>query len=87
MIDVITGKEAHIRTLWSFIPDGIKHAIKNAVKEGKWSIDVVKDFGLDGERSEVDKKILNALRELGYTIYNDKDKTKSTYRISWELLV
>ena len=81
--DMITAKEACLRTWWGTLPYGIKHSIKNAIEEGKWCIDVVKSVGPDGKK-EVNKSILWALEELGYTVYYADDESMNTYRISWE---
>ena len=80
---MITCKEAYLRTLWVKLPCGIKHSIQNAIEEGKWFIDVVKETNEDGIR-EVDKNILDALEKLGYFVYLANDESMTTYRIAWK---
>ena len=72
--DMITAKEAYLRTWWGKLPYGIRHSI----------LDVVKSVGPDGKK-EVNKFILHALEELGYIVNYADDESTSTYRISWEL--
>ena len=81
--DVITAKEAYLRTLWVKLPYGIKHSIQNAIEEGKWYVDVVKDTNVDGIK-EVDKNVLDALEKLGYFVYWANDESMTTYRIAWK---
>ena len=80
--DMITAKEAYLRTWWGKLPYGIKHSIKNAIEERKWWIDVVKSVGPDGKK-EVNESILHALEDLGYMVYYADDESMNTYRISW----
>ena len=82
--DMITAKEAYLRTWWVKLPYWIRHSIQNAIEEGRWWIDVVKPTGPDGKK-EVNKSILHALEELGYIVNYADDESTSTYRISWEL--
>ena len=51
--DMITAKEAYLRTLWVKLPYGIKHSIQNAIEEGKWYVDVVKDTNVDGIKKSI----------------------------------
>ena len=81
--DTITRKDAHLRVWWVKLPFGIRQAIKRAVDEGNWWIDVVKEKGADG-KLEVDKTTLIALEELGYMVHWANDDSTTTYRISWE---
>lgn len=81
--DMITCKEAYLRTWWKKLPLGIRQAIKNAVDTGGWWVDVVKEKGSDG-KLEVNKTILVALEELGYMVHYAEDESSDTYRISWE---
>lgn len=78
---MITRKDAYLQTLWNNLPIGIRHAIKRAIEEGEWWIDVMKDT--DDGKFIVQGSILNALEELGYTV-DLTDESISTYRILWK---
>ena len=82
--DMISAKEAYLRTWWVKLPYLIRHSIQNAIEEGRWWIDMVESTGPDGKK-EANKSILHALEELGYIVNYADDKSTSTYRISWEL--
>ena len=81
---MITCKEAYLRTLWVKLPYGIKHSIQDAIEEGKWYTDVMKEANADGIR-EVDKNILDTLKKLGYFVYWANDESMTIYRISWNI--
>ena len=81
--DLITCKEAYLRTWWIKIPFEIRHAIKNEIVAGNWWLDVIKEIGPDG-KPKVDNTIITALQKLGYMVYWANDDLSDTYRISWE---
>ena len=81
--DLITCKEAYLRTWWIKIPFEIRHAIKNKIVAGDWWLDVIKEIGPDG-KPKVDSTTITALQKLGYMVYWANDDLSDTYRISWE---
>ena len=81
--DLITCKEAYLRTWWVKIPFDIRQAIKNKIATGDWWLVVMKEIGPDG-KPKVDKTIITALQKLGYTVYWADNDLSESYRISWE---